>query len=131
MRFGVSWSTPKIVNPLPWTTGFGGEDQIVTPATLLQPGPNILFGPTLRFRFGRNRVELCGINEIHATFITGIAELLVGLGFSILFTPGHGAETDRGHINAGVSERAFFNHGSLLQNDWVTLLSIHSPQGFI
>ena len=127
MHFGVSGSTPKIVNPLPWPTGFGGEDQIVTPATLLQPGTDILFGPTLRFRFRRNRVELCGIDKIHATFITSIAKLLVGFGFGILLTPSHGAETDRGDINTGLSERAFFNHGELLQNGSVTLTCIHSP----
>src|SRR5690606_4928360 len=44
-----------------------------------------------------------------------IVELLVGVGFAVLVTPGHGAETDDANLDAAVAEWAVF-HGCVSRN---------------
>ena len=59
--------------------------------------------------FGGDRVDFGGVDEIDARRDRPI-ELRVAVGLRVLLAEGHRAEAERGDLEVGAAEAAFFHH---------------------
>src|SRR5690606_36361488 len=94
-----------------WARRLAGQDNVLSAPGLLQPAANIRLGPPLSLRLRRNRIHFRRIDQIH-TPRQGVINLLVSLGFSVLFTPSHGAQTYQADFKVRASKSAIFQGGA-------------------
>jgi len=89
----------------------GRQHQLVAQAGRLQPAADIALGQALGLGLGRHRIHLGRVDEIDAAII-GQAQLLMRLGFGVLFAECHGAEADAADFDIGSSEAAIVHGGT-------------------
>lgn len=95
------------------THDLGSDDELVTHLRVLgQIGADVPLSVTWDLARGSegDGVDFCGVDEVH-TAGDSIVELLMGVGLSVLDTPGHGAQTDFGHEQFGIAQAVVFHGG--------------------
>jgi hypothetical protein len=89
--------------------GFGGQHDVLAAACVFQPRADVLLGAALGLGLRGHGVHLGRVHEVDAA-VQGEVQLCMGLGFGVLFAPGHGAQGDHADVQAGAAKGAV-EHG--------------------
>src|SRR5690606_18071233 len=99
-------------DPVSGAGDLAGYDPVRAAAAGLEIVADVAFGGRVGFRAGRHRIHFGGVDEVHARSL-GPIELGEGLGFIVLFAPGHGAQAERADAQVGTAELTLFHGRSL------------------
>jgi len=106
--------------------GLGGQHDVVAPAGLLQPAADVLFGAALGLGARRHGVHLSRIDQVDAS-VQGKVKLGMGLGFGVLFAPGHGAQGYGADLEVGAAKLAVVQERSDQKGMWVRSPRLEAP----
>ncbi len=97
------------------TGRLAGQDDVVAAFGFGKPASDISFCQALCFGFGGDRIHFGGVDQVHALG-QSVVQLLVRLGFAVLFAPGHGAQADQADVDIGTAKFAVFQ---MRGSEWV------------
>src|SRR3546814_9689744 len=92
-----------------WSSDVCSSDLI---AAGLHPVADDLLGAAVGFRISRDRIHLCGVDEVHA-LLESVVHLREGFVLAVLHAPGHAAEAEQADLQVAAAEPAVFHVTSL------------------